>query len=611
MQKPPLNSSTSLILMYTAVFLLCIFFGIILIQVGTPGNYVDMMMFAFIVGGYLFSGMFAKTMILPVFQNTIRTGKPFYIGQAIAAGLISSGVFLFLAGDFYTTGTDALTIFSGLILGIALMTILFAGPVNRAKNSTLASLFGESRLSRLIILIIVVVASLLFLYVQLFAIGIVSETYFGIPEKYAILITAFTISFCTVLGGMQSLSISRMIAYPVLLITFLVPIIWIAYKVTGNPFPQLSFGHGALTAINGIDQELLDARLIDQSEIFDFTKEGLEYDRFNYLAALLCIAFGTASMPHLLQHFRTLPKARNARKSGVWALGFLLLILTAIPAIAAFVKLDIYTSLLGLQLSDLDSDASWLFALNQNGGSILSICGAYVTNTTEAISACGETADYFLTSNDVIPNPDILVISSAVLNELPSLTTTLLATGALLAIWSTADGLIFVSANALSEDGYCSLIRPKSPMGTRLFMSRVFLLAITIASTYMALNIQIDIQFVFAASFALLCSSLFPALLCQFWLKYISQNIIMIGISLGFVMTSAMLWLSHFGLDLNPLNGDEFVFYLPLLTNELKPLATGFVGMMFSFIIIFTTQTFVKNKPSKNLSVEAKSDVPA
>lgn len=614
MQKPPLNSSASLLLMYTASFLLCILFGALLKQIGIPGNYVNLIMFALVVGGYLFCGLFGKTMLLPIFQNAGRTGRPFYIGQSMAAGLISTSLFIFLAGDFYITGTDALTIFSGFILGTALMTILFAAPVNRSQKPTLASLItpsDDSRIGRLFLLIIVLVTSTLLLHVQLSAIGLISETYFNIPKDIAVLITLSTIGFCIILGGIQSLSIVRMIAYPVLLIAFLAPLIWIAYQISGNPFPQFSFGVGALQAISEVDQELLNAGLVEQDDIFDITREGLRYDSFNHFAGLLCIAFGTAVMPHLLQHLRVLPKASSARKTSVWALGFMLILITAIPAIAAFVKLDIYTSLLGLQLSQLEQEANWVFELNQNGTSIISICGNYLTSASQALAACGETADYFLSSNDLSVNPDMLLLSSGALNELPDLMTTLLALGALLAIWSTADGLILVCANAITEDGYHALVRPRSPTGIRLFMVRFFIVVYITISAYMALSIDFDARFAFTASFALLTASLFPALVCRIWFKYIQYHQVMISVFLGFTITAALLWLSYFGTDYTALNGNEMTFGLPLITDEIKPLGMGFVGMIVSFATAFVTAKLREFWGTRRETRKMKSDVPA
>ena len=600
--------------MYTASFLLCIFFGVMLKQVGTPGNYINLMMLALIIGGYIFTGLFAKTMLLPVFQNTERTGKAFYIGQSLAAGAISSTVFIFLAGDFYTSGTDALTLYSGLILGLALMTILFAASINRSKSPTLIGLIipsDGSKLGRLLILIIIVLASMLLLYVQLAAIGLVSEAYFGIKKEISILLAGLTIGFCLIMGGMQSLSITRMMAYPILVITFLMPIIWVAYKITGNPFPQLSFGAGALQAISEIDQELLNAGIVEQDDIFNITRDGLNYDSFNYFSALLCIAFGTAAMPHLLQHFRTLPKASNARKTGIFGLGFLLIILTTIPAIAAFIKLDIYTSLLGLQLSGLEQDAGWLFEINKNGASVISLCGAYATNAAQAISACGQSSEYFLSNNDIGLNPDMLLLSSAIINQLPSLMTTLLATGALLAIWTTADGLIFVCSHVLSEDGYRSLIRPKAPQGSRLFTSRAFLVGIIALTIYLTFTIKLDPRFAFSASFALITASLFPALICKLWIKNLSQLEITLGILSGFIITTSMLWTSHFGVDLIALNGNEYSFNLPMLTNEIKPLSMGLLGMIGCFVVTLIVAKVSKITRKTKDTNGIKADVPA
>ena len=614
MQKPPLNSSASLSLMYAASFLLCIFFGALLRQIGTPGNYVNLMMFALIVGGYIFTGLFAKTMILPVFQYADRTGRAFYIGQSIAAGLISSGVFIFLAGDFYTTGTDAITIFSGLILGTALMTILFSAPINRSSTSTLVGLIiptDGSKLYRFLVLMVIVITSMLLLYVQFSALGMVSEAYFGISENIAILLVSFAIGFSLILGGMQSLSIIRMIAYPILVIAFMVPVIWIAFEITGNPIPQLSFGAGALQAVSEIDQEMINAGFAERKDLFNITSDGLNYDIFNHFSALICIAFGTAAMPHLLQHFTTLKKATNARKSGVWGLGFLLIVLTAIPAVAAFIKLDIYSSLLGLQLSELDQEGSWLFELNENGSSIISICGAFITSASQALSACGQSADYFISSKDIGINPDMLLLSSSALHGLPSLATTLLATGALLAIWTTADGLVFVCAHALAEGGYRTLFRPNSPMGSRLFISRVFLVLVIAVSAYLILRVEIDQRFVFSACFALLTASLFPALVCRIWFKQFSQVEVITGMLLGFALTSAMLWLSHFGMDIVATNGDEIVFNIPQVTTKIYPLSMGLIGMVFSFGVTLLLSTFFKARAKTKNTSEAKSDVPA
>lgn len=612
MYKPPLKSSLSLLLMYLASFFLCITFGTLLIQIGTPENYVNLLMFALIIGGYFFSGFFGKTMLLPIFQTAQRTGASFYVGQSIAAGLISSGVYILLAGDFYQNGTDALTIFSGLILGVSLMTLLFAAPINRSNNTTLASLLTQennSKLLRLITTVTVVIASLLLLYVQLSAIGHITETYFNIASEIGVLLAVFSIGICLIMGGIQSLTIIRILAYPILLVTFLTPIIWIAYKLTGNPIPQLSFGAGALQAITEINQEMLSTGFAQKEDIFQITSDGLNYDFSNHFAALICIAFGTASMPHLLQHFRTLPKARDARKAGVWGLGFLLIILTTIPAVAAFVKLDIYTALLGFQLSDLAQEAQWVFALNNNNNNgIIKICGAVAYNAADVIAACGQSTDYFLSTKDITLNADMLTLTSGAMNGLPDLITTMLAIGGLLAIWTTADGLIFVIANTMTEDIYRGILRPKSPMGTRLFMTRVFITLIIGVCSYLVLYHPFDTKFAFAACFAISTATLFPVLTCKLYIKKVSDKALSWGSLISLALTVATLFLSHFGYDFIAQSGDELSLYIPNVTAKIQPLSIGLIGMIISFIVTITISKAIEISTLKS---KAKVDVPA
>lgn len=620
MHKSPLKSATSLSIMYTASFLLCIVFGFLLLQVGTPDGYINFLMLALLMGGYIFAGMFGKTMQLNIFQTADRLGSSVFIGQSLASGILSSSIFILLAGEFYQGGIDALAIFSGLILGITIMTLLFAAPVNRSKAVTLASSNNkgaDSRILKLFIMIIILVTGLLLLNVQFSLIGKISELYFGIAEQTTVILSIVAIGFCLLMGGIQALSISRMLAYPILVISFLTPLAWMSYKLTGNPIPQLSFGVGALETIFEIDQEMLRTGFANETDIFQITREGAVYDSFNYWAKLATIALGTAAMPHLLQHYKTLPTPAKARRTGFWALGFVLIILTAIPAVAIFVKADIYTSLLGLQLGELDDQATWVFALSEKMGvDFITICGAHISSTSQAITACGQPAEYFLSLKDISVNPDLVLLASPFMNELPTLITILLAAGCLFAIWSTADGLVFVMANSLAEDGFTSFIRPKSPMGLRLFVTRFFILIILALAAYLTLNIKLDTRFAFGASFALLTASLFPFLVHQFWIKSLRNTVIGLGIASGFVTTATLLYLGHFGTDYIASNGNELRFGIPYLTTEVKTTSIGILGLCVTLLVTFIANSISKSI-SKTKSVPAdkttdyKKDVPA
>jgi len=610
MRKPLLKSSASVTLMYTASFLLCAVFGAILVQIGTPGNYVNLIMLALLVGGYIFSGMFGKTMLLMSFQSAERSGNAVYIGQAIATGVISSGIFVLLAGQFYNTGTDALTLFSGVILGLAIMTILFSAAINRSQATTLAGMIAGREGSipgRVVILGIVFITSLLLIHVQLSAIGKISELYFDVPERIGILLAVFSIGFCLLMGGMRSLTLMRTIAYPIIAITFLVPVIWIAYKLTGNPIPQFSFGVGALQSIAEIDQQILDAGFVEAEDIFDITSDGADYDFFNHLAALVSIALATAAMPHLLQHFTTLPRASRARSAGLWSMIFIAIIFTAIPAIAAFAKLDVYTTLLGLQLSELEREASWVFGLsNPDGVALITICNEYVTSTAQAVAACGQSADYFLSPSDIGMQTNYLLLASPALNELPGLLTTMLAIGALFAIWTTTDGLVFVIANSISEDGYKETLRNKAPTGSRLFVARIFIVLILMLSTYVVFNNIMNAELAFAACFALLAASIFPALVFTVWTKGVAHSHIMYGTVTGFLFVCVALYMTQFGYDMAMNSGDEVTFRIPMVTDAVQPLGLGLLGALLCAGVTTGLSKYT-NRPKK----EADVDVPA
>jgi Na+(H+)/acetate symporter ActP len=142
-------------------------------------------------------------------------------------------------------------------------------------------------------------------------------------------------------------------------------------------------------------------------------------------------------------------------------------------------------------------------------------------------------------------------------------------------------------------------------------MSRVFLVAVIAFSAFLVLYIDVDPRFVFSVCFALLTASLFPALVCKLWIKNFSQVDIIIGAFSGFVLTATTLGLSHFGLDFIALNGDEIVFKIPQITNDIRPMSMGLIGMVFSFGATLLSSVYFKARAKAKITNETKSDVPA
>ncbi|HSJ81256.1 MAG TPA: VC_2705 family sodium/solute symporter, partial [Thiobacillus sp.] len=75
--------------------------------------------------------------------------------------------------------------------------------------------------------------------------------------------------------------------------------------------------------------------------------------RRNFIALVLCLMVGTASLPHILMRYYTTPSVREARKSVFWSLLFIFLLYFTAPALAVLVKFEVYNNLVGLPFASL------------------------------------------------------------------------------------------------------------------------------------------------------------------------------------------------------------------------------------------------------------------
>jgi cation/acetate symporter len=89
-------------------------------------------------------------------------------------------------------------------------------------------------------------------------------------------------------------------------------------------------------------------------------QEASNIKRRNFIALVLCLMVGTASLPHILMRYYTTPSVREARKSVFWSLLFIFLLYFTAPALAVLVKFEVYNNLVGLPFSSLPAwVANW------------------------------------------------------------------------------------------------------------------------------------------------------------------------------------------------------------------------------------------------------------
>ena len=286
-------------------------------------------------------------------------------------------------------------------------------------------------------------------------------------------------------------------------------------------------------------------------------QEASNIKRRNFIALVLCLMVGTASLPHILMRYYTTPSVREARKSVFWSLLFIFLLYFTAPALAVLVKFEVYNNLVGLPFTSLPA---WVANWQAVDATLMKIVDINLDGIVQLA--------------EITIGGDLIVLATPEIAGLPYVISGMVAAGGLAAALSTADGLLLTIANALSHDVYYKMIDPKASTIRRLAISRSLLLVVAIFAAYTASLKPGDILFLVGAAFSLAASAFFPALvLGVFWKRanYLGAVVGMLA-GLGVCMYYMVITYPFFG---------------GVAANEwfaIKPIAAGVFGMPIGFI---------------------------
>ncbi|KVP51248.1 sodium:solute symporter family protein [Burkholderia ubonensis] len=230
----------------------------------------------------------------------------------------------------------------------------------------------------------------------------------------------------------------------------------------------------------------------------------------NFLALLLCLSLGTASLPHILTRYNTTTSVASARRSVGWTLFFIALFYLSVPVLAVMIKYEILANLVGRPFAALP---------------------AWVTQwhhfEPDLIGVVDEIRDGIVHWSEIQMQPDMVVLAAPEIAGLPYVVSGLIAAGALAAALSTADGLLLTIANALSHDIYYHMVAPDASSQRRVTISKVLLLGVALFASYVASLNTGKILFLVGAAFSLAASSFFPVLvLGVFWKRTTTRGAI-------------------------------------------------------------------------------------
>ncbi len=230
-------------------------------------------------------------------------------GFAIAGDYMSAASFLGIAGLIYLFGFDGFLYSVGFL--VAFLTVLFLLS-ERMRNSgkytisdVLSFRLNETPARASAALGTLAVAGF-YLIAQMVGAGVLIQALVGIDFSLSVLITGAFMLIYVVAGGMLATTWVQIIKAILLMVATVVMSLFVLERVGFNPI------------------ELFNQAADASPEKDRYLAPGLFLDTpLDTLSLGLALVLGTAGLPHILMRFFTVPDAKAARSSVVWAVGLI------------------------------------------------------------------------------------------------------------------------------------------------------------------------------------------------------------------------------------------------------------------------------------------------
>jgi len=617
---------------YAGGFLAFVVFLGILEQVGVPNRILGYLFVFFTIAVYAVIGVLSRTAQVSEYYVAGRRVPAIYNGMATGADWMSAASFVGMAGTLFLLGYDGLAWVLGWTGGYVLVSVL-VGPYLRKFGAYtvpdfMAYRFGGN-FARFIGVLVLFSASFTYVTAQIYGTGIIASRFLGMSFEIAVFVGLAGILLCSMLGGMRAVTWTQIAQYIVLIVAYLTPIIILSTKNYGIPIPQLTYG-AAIADITAREAQMLKDGLTTAATLKPHIAPFYTYSPLNFFGIIFCMMVGTASLPHILMRYFTTPSVREARQSVAWSLFFIFLLYFSAPAYAAFSKLEVYTNIIGRDLSQV---RPWMFTWGELG--LIKICGQNAASIDAIVAACKAIAGHpgVVRLQDFVINTDVIVLSTPEIAGLPYVISGLVAAGGLAAALSTADGLLLAIANALSHDIYYKMIDPNAPTVRRLMVARILLLVVAVGAAALAATKPGDILAMVGWAFSLAMAGNFPALVMGIWWKRATTTGAVAGMIAGFGLCIFYLvttryypqaGVSWFGMSAltNPVTGAPLVdiaktmadpkWLADVPASAANPLQSkigwfgmnnilcGLLGMPLGFLVIYVVSLMGK-EPSKEM----------
>ncbi len=238
-------------------------------------------------------------------------------GLAISGDYLSAASFLGIAGAIAVYGYDGFLYSIGFLVAWLVALLLVAELLRNTARFTMADVLafrmrqGPVRTAAALSTLAV---SLFYLLAQMAGAGGLVTLLLGVTgeaaQAFTVVVVGALMIFYVLVGGMRGTTYVQMIKAALLIVGAFVMTVWVLGRYGFN-----------LSSLLGGAQDTAAGQATARDVISPMGQYGATgTSKLDFISLGLALVLGTAGLPHVLMRFYTVPTAKDARKSVVWAI---------------------------------------------------------------------------------------------------------------------------------------------------------------------------------------------------------------------------------------------------------------------------------------------------
>lgn len=511
-----------------------------------------------------------------------RSITGFQNGLAVAGDYMSAASFLGIAGLIAFFGYDGFMYSVGWL--VAYLTVLFviAEPLRNTGKYTMADVLAfrlSARPVRTVAAVSTLTVSLFYMIAQMVGAGsLVNLLIPQISFNNAIIIVGVLMIVYVVFGGMLATTWVQIVK-AVLLMLGTILLSFLVMAKFGFSFSTF------FDAVYNITGTVKDAA--GNTETLHFTQPGLRYNgrwgALDLISLGVALIFGTAGLPHILMRFYTVPDAKTARKSVVWAM----------VLIGAFY---IMTTFLGFGAATLVGKAQ--IGVHLTGVAATDYIAQHADKAAALTTQLQQHGYIVPTPNNNLAAP---LLAASVGGEMFM---AFIAAVAFATILAVVAGLTIAASSAFAHDIWLNVVKGGvEDEKEQVQVARITALVIGALSIILAIALKtLNVAFLVGLAFAVAASANVPSIvLTLFWRRFNTQGMI-IGMLTGLVASLVLIVLSPAVMGVDPAGAAvrhviQHAPIFPLENPGIISVPLGFLGAWLGTIM--TTEPAAEAKYSE------------